>query len=670
MSRPLRRSRCARCSATLDLARAAGVVLALWLCSSGYHAEAASALWNANPASGEWNDPLNWVPMTVPNGPSDSATLGFSNRTDLFLSANTEVDGIVFNPGASAYTITARNNVALILSGAGITNASPFAQNFLADVDSDGNSGNIRFVQNSSAGGSSIFTVNGALVGASAGARGGSLDFFDRSSANMAVFVINGGAAAGAYGGSATFYNRASAGNGIFTNNAASVSGADAGLVEFYGNSTATKGAFTNQGAAFGNPGDLGAQMRFHDNSTAGNGTFSNNGGQVFRAGGSLIRFLDDSTAGAAIFVNYGGMAPQTTGGATGFYDAASAQNAMFVNNGGTPGAFSGGSTVFHAHSSAGSATLIANEGSGGGPGGQILFGEASSGGLAHIGLFGNGNLDISSHYAPGMTIGSIEGTGIVFLGSNNLTVGSNDRSTSFSGVIRDGGYFDPAATGGSLTKTGTGLLALTGANIYTGPTTVNDGTLIVNGSITSAVTVNGGTLGGAGTIQDVEITGPGTLSPGNSVGILNVAGSLTLALGATCLVDLNGTAAGSQYDQIDVTGTVSLVDAFLVLSLGFTPRVGDQFTIINNHGIDAVTGVFAGLPEGSTFTADRQSFMITYRGNTGNDIVLTATIPEPPPLALLLVGAAVLVSKIVQQRTLKPQFLARPSHNAKHPQI
>ena len=93
--------------------------------------------------------------------------------------------------------------------------------------------------------------------------------------------------------------------------------------------------------------------------------------------------------------------------------------------------------------------------------------------------VFGNGTLDISQHNAPGVTTGSIEGSGLVFLGGVNLTVGTNDLSTTFSGVMQDGGF--SGGTGGSLTKTGTGKLTLSGANTYTGGTTVNAGTLLVS---------------------------------------------------------------------------------------------------------------------------------------------------------------------------------------------
>jgi hypothetical protein len=65
---------------------------------------AGSATWNLNPTSGDWNTPANWTPATVPNGPSDSGTFDASNTSNISISASTEVNRIVFNPGASAFT--------------------------------------------------------------------------------------------------------------------------------------------------------------------------------------------------------------------------------------------------------------------------------------------------------------------------------------------------------------------------------------------------------------------------------------------------------------------------------------------------------------------------------------------------------------------------------------
>ena len=67
---------------------------------------AGSATWSMNPISGDWNTGANWTPETVPNGPSDIATFGFSTITNISTSDQTGIDSIVFNPGAKAYTIT------------------------------------------------------------------------------------------------------------------------------------------------------------------------------------------------------------------------------------------------------------------------------------------------------------------------------------------------------------------------------------------------------------------------------------------------------------------------------------------------------------------------------------------------------------------------------------
>src|SRR5207249_2319914 len=92
-----------------------------------------------------------------------------------------------------------------------------------------------------------------------------------------------------------------------------------------------------------------------------------------------------------------------------------------------------------------------------------------------------------------------------------------------------------------------------------------------------------------------------------------------------TFVVELNGTNAGTGYDQLNVTGAVNLASCALNISLGYAPASGDKFTIINNDGADAITGTFAGLPEGATTNIGSVAIIITYAGGSGNDVVLTA---------------------------------------------
>src|SRR5690349_13862706 len=65
-----------------------------------------SATWSGNPTTGDWFTATNWTPNTIPNGPDDIATFDVSTITDITVPGIAELDAIVFNPGASAYTLT------------------------------------------------------------------------------------------------------------------------------------------------------------------------------------------------------------------------------------------------------------------------------------------------------------------------------------------------------------------------------------------------------------------------------------------------------------------------------------------------------------------------------------------------------------------------------------
>src|ERR1700704_5943127 len=82
---------------------------------------AGSATWNAVPNSDSWLDLNNWTPATVPRDPADTATFGTSSITTLRYAYLT-VGSIVFNPGASAYTISPWEVYKSTMSGPGIIN--------------------------------------------------------------------------------------------------------------------------------------------------------------------------------------------------------------------------------------------------------------------------------------------------------------------------------------------------------------------------------------------------------------------------------------------------------------------------------------------------------------------------------------------------------------------
>jgi autotransporter-associated beta strand protein len=217
------------------------------------------------------------------------------------------------------------------------------------------------------------------------------------------------------------------------------------------------------------------------------------------------------------------------------------------------------------------------------------------------------------------LAVGSLAGAGNVTLGYGTLTTGTDNSSTTFSGVI---------SGSGRLTKVGSGALTLSGNNLFTGGTSVTGGTLVVNGTVNTVNLGAGTTLAGTGNAW--YPSGAGTVSPGTSsaTGILT---TLFPALDhATLRVRLNGTTPGAGYDQLGGIGTVALNgSATLSVNPGFTSPLGTTFTILQAYtgGFYAavVAGTFAGLPDGAVFTAGGQSFRINYITNSiGGAVTLT----------------------------------------------
>ena len=119
--------------------------------------------------------------------------------------------------------------------------------------------------------------------------------------------------------------------------------------------------------------------------------------------------------------------------------------------------------------------------------------------------------------------------------------------------IVAGGTLTSGAVTGGiNLAKAGAGVLLLTGANDYTGTTTVSAGALIVNGtSSTSSHNLNGGLLGGIGTVGPLTATG-GAVSPGQAgPGLLTVNGALSMSTGSSYAVDIAGASPGTSFDVL-----------------------------------------------------------------------------------------------------------------------
>jgi len=148
----------------------------------------------------------------------------------------------------------------------------------------------------------------------------------------------------------------------------------------------------------------------------------------------------------------------------------------------------------------------------------------------------------------------------------------------------------------------------------------------VVGGNISASNTyvLAGATLAGAGSVIGTlsDIFG-GNISPGSSPAIINT-GNLLIDSNSIYTVEINGLVPGSDHDQLNVTGTVTIIAAALVGTVGYVPTPDDQIVIINNDGVDPVVGNFIGTSEGSTVPGF-PGWYISYVGGTdANDVVLT----------------------------------------------
>ncbi len=170
--------------------------------------------------------------------------------------------------------------------------------------------------------------------------------------------------------------------------------------------------------------------------------------------------------------------------------------------------------------------------------------------------------LAMRSFYAPEPTLTST-GNGVLITGNDNL-------NTIYSGTIS--GH-------GQVIKTGTGTWNFTGLNTSDGMTTVANGALLVNGTVSGDVYVWGGYLGGGGTIGG-SVLNNSLVSPGNSPGVLTIAGDYSQTSNGYLLIQIQST---SVYDQLIVGGHAYLDGGLVIEGYdGFVLQIGQSYTFLS----------------------------------------------------------------------------------------
>jgi autotransporter-associated beta strand protein len=220
---------------------------------------------------------------------------------------------------------------------------------------------------------------------------------------------------------------------------------------------------------------------------------------------------------------------------------------------------------------------------------------------------------------------------------ANVLARGAIIDTTNFSITIGQPLLADGVSTGGGLTKVGTGVLTLGGANTYTGLTVVSNGALVVNGSIPGSVNVKAGAaVAGNGTIAGtVTVEAGGAVSAGTSIGSLTLGASPVLGGFVLAEVDRNG--GTPLADLITVTGNpIAYGGTLVVTNTGADLVPGDTFKLFQ---ASSYSGTFA-----LTSITPRQ--VVTWNTanlvNNGTITVLTAipAIPtQPTNIVAVVVG-------------------------------
>lgn len=239
--------------------------------------------------------------------------------------------------------------------------------------------------------------------------------------------------------------------------------------------------------------------------------------------------------------------------------------------------------------------------------GGWFLVSNSNGFGKASITLGDGIEMKYTNSSTVTVEIGELSGHSGSVLGAggegtNTITwkVGGKNTDATFDGVINNYQFKNSGAQA-AIIKTGTGRWTLTNSNVYTGGTTVEQGTLVLENSSGSAtgtgsvICKTGAYLAGNGSVSgSVNIQDGGNFLPGyTSIGSFTIGGSLTLSDGATMLIDVNPESQIS--DITNVTTNITLGGILIVsnnTASGYSE--GDAFQLFSAGG--TISGEFTNI--------------------------------------------------------------------------
>jgi hypothetical protein len=193
------------------------------------------------------------------------------------------------------------------------------------------------------------------------------------------------------------------------------------------------------------------------------------------------------------------------------------------------------------------------------------------------------------------------------------------------NGVLRKS-----AGTGTSVLDVGLVLKNSGTIDIQTGTLQIwlfeqTSGTTSLNGGnlkfVSNEAQFNGGSVVGSGTITGSIRNNGATFAPGFSPGKITIDGNYAQTATGVLNLEIGGTIAGTEYDQLVVNGNAGLGGTLNVTLInGFRPKVGDVFQLIVPN---TTSGTFA--------TINTTGFTGTVNYANGGITLTVATVPDVP---------------------------------------
>jgi len=144
--------------------------------------------------------------------------------------------------------------------------------------------------------------------------------------------------------------------------------------------------------------------------------------------------------------------------------------------------------------------------------------------------------------------------------------------------------------------------------------------TNLIGGSFetTGKFTISGGSLYGAGSVSATEVVNGGSLSMSGASAIITINGAYTQTATGSMTLRVRGVTAGTDFDQLRVTGAAKFAGTLNTSFINFNPAATDTFDLITFGSTDGSKFTTENLPNG--WEALYQGTKITLRKKPGGE--------------------------------------------------